>query len=168
MVNGQCVLDGARLAREATALGRMECSLYQRRNASKTEPMRQEFANGDFVRGVEHGRSATAGSQRRPRQRERGKPDQTGMLECKGRISRPSEDAKQKAKEQAERITTIEGAAPIVNAGCVTFFKRDVLQFFWRDPTPDPDRIKHPIQIEYPRRAGGITTRRFWRSSEER
>src|SRR5437773_5336340 len=91
MVNGQCVLDGARLAREAAALGRMECSLYQRRNASKTEAMRQEFANGDFVRSIEYRRGAPAGGQRRPRQRERGKPDQIGILECKGRMAREIE-----------------------------------------------------------------------------
>jgi hypothetical protein len=71
-------------------------------------------------------------------------------LECKGRILRPSADAKQKAKEQAERITTVDGVAPLVNAGCITFFKRNVLQFFWRDPTPDPARIKHPIVIDVP------------------
>jgi hypothetical protein len=88
----------------------------------------------------------------------RSRPDLVGettvggwiALECKGRISRPSENAKQKAKEQAERIVAIDGVVPIVNAGCVTFFKRDVLQFFWRDPTPDPSRIKHPIDLEVP------------------
>lgn len=88
----------------------------------------------------------------------RSRPDLVGettaggwiALECKGRISRPSENAKLKAKEQAERITTINGVVPIVNAGCISFFKRDVLQFFWRDPTPDPARIKHQIDIDVP------------------
>jgi hypothetical protein len=91
----------------------------------------------------------------------RSRPDLVGetrggawiALECKGRISQPSQNAKQKAKEQAERITTIQGVAPIVNAGCITFFKQDVLQFFWRDPTPDPDRIRHPIAINVPAEA---------------
>lgn len=88
----------------------------------------------------------------------RSRPDLVGettaggwiALECKGRISRPSENAKLKAKEQAERITAINGAAPILNAGCISFFNRDVLQFFWRDPTPDPARIKRPIDIHVP------------------
>jgi hypothetical protein len=86
----------------------------------------------------------------------RSRPDLVGQtragdwiaLECKGRTSQPSANAKQRAKEQAERVTTINGTAPSVNAGCIAFFKNDVLQFFWRDPTPDPTRVEHPIVVD--------------------
>ncbi len=88
----------------------------------------------------------------------RSRPDLIGQtragdwiaLECKGRLSQPSAGAKLRAKEQAERVISVSGAVPAVNAGCIAFFRNDVLQFFWRDPTPEPARIKHPIAVEVP------------------
>lgn len=86
----------------------------------------------------------------------RSRPDLIGQtpagdwvaLECKGRLSPPSADARDRAKEQAERVTTVNGNAPVVNAGCVTYFRKDVMQFFWRDPEPDPAHVRNPISVQ--------------------
>lgn len=75
----------------------------------------------------------------------RSRPDLVGQdasgrwvaLECKGRVSPPQEDAKAKAKEQARRVVSIDGASPTFAIGAITYFRNDVLQFFWRDPKPD-------------------------------
>lgn len=86
----------------------------------------------------------------------RSRPDLIGQtpagdwvaLECKGRVSPPSADAKDRAKEQAERVTTVNGDVPVVNAGCVTYFRKEVMQFFWRDPEPDPAHVRNPIGVQ--------------------
>lgn len=68
-------------------------------------------------------------------------------LEAKGRLSIPSADAKDKAKQQAERLVSVNGVAPRFHVGCITYFRKDVLQFFWRDPKPAKDKPKHPIKL---------------------
>lgn len=85
----------------------------------------------------------------------RSRPDLIGQsvggnwiaLECKGRLSPPSLTAKQRAKEQAQRVTSINGTTPSVNAGCITFFRGDIVEFFWRDPNPERLRIPDPIDM---------------------
>lgn len=70
-------------------------------------------------------------------------------LESKGRVSTPSVDAKNKAKQQAERVISINGTPPQFNVGCITYFQNDVLQFFWRDPEPPQGRVQYPIELTY-------------------
>jgi hypothetical protein len=84
----------------------------------------------------------------------RSRPDLVGQtiggdwvaLECKGRVSVPGAKAKDKAKEQAERLVSVSGVAPILNIGGITFFRGDALEFFWRDPTPE--MVKRPIELQ--------------------
>lgn len=86
----------------------------------------------------------------------RSRPDLVGQtlagdwiaLECKGRVSVPSAEAKNKAKEQAERLVSVNGAVPTVNVGGIAYFRGDTLEFFWRDPTPEPLRVKKPIELQ--------------------
>ncbi|MBM4300229.1 MAG: hypothetical protein FJ121_01680 [Deltaproteobacteria bacterium] len=68
-------------------------------------------------------------------------------LEAKGRISIPGNDPKAKAKQQAQRVVSVNGVAPRFYIGCITYFRNDVLQFFWRDPDPPKDKPKHPIEV---------------------
>ncbi|WDI40531.1 hypothetical protein [Bremerella sp. P1] len=56
------------------------------------------------------------------------------VLECKGRVSAPDDDAKEKAKNQSLRVTSISGVAPSYHIGAVTYLRRDAITFFWRDP----------------------------------
>jgi len=84
----------------------------------------------------------------------RSRPDLVGQtasgewvaLECKGRISVPDAKAKDRAKDQAERLVSINGIAPAFQIGGIAFFKGEVLRFFWRDPQPQPERVSRPIE----------------------
>jgi hypothetical protein len=86
----------------------------------------------------------------------RSRPDLVGKttsgqwiaLECKGRVSPPNEDVKAKAKGQAQRVVSIGGSVPSFTIGAVTYFRNDILQFFWRDPAPET-QLKNPIGIEF-------------------
>lgn len=69
-------------------------------------------------------------------------------LECKGRASVPSAEAKTKAKDQAERLVSVNGTAPRVNAGSIAYFRGDTLEFFWRDPTPEPSEVRAKIEAQ--------------------
>lgn len=68
-----------------------------------------------------------------------GKENGTGRwhaFECKGRISPTDSSVKQKAKDQALRVISVNGTACHLHIGAITYFRNDVVQFFWRDPTP--------------------------------
>ncbi len=86
----------------------------------------------------------------------RSRPDLVGMtnagewvvLESKGRISAPNADAKNKAKIQAERLISINGLAPALNIGAITYFRNDILHFFWRDPIREGRDPPNPIEVE--------------------
>lgn len=58
-------------------------------------------------------------------------------FECKGRLSVPNGVAKQKAKAQAQRLVSVDGHPCILNVGAITFFKNEILQFYWCDPPPE-------------------------------
>lgn len=60
-------------------------------------------------------------------------------FECKGRVSPPDASVKQKAKSQAQRLVSVNRTPCTHHVGTVTFFRNDVLQFFWRDPDPKPE-----------------------------
>ena len=66
-------------------------------------------------------------------------------FECKGRTSPPDQSVKQKAKEQAHRLTSVNGTRCSLHIGAITYFRDDVLQFYWRDPEPEEGR-----QIDVP------------------
>ena len=85
----------------------------------------------------------------------RSRPDLVGqtqsrqwvVFECKGRVSGPNATAKAKAKEQAERLISVNGVVPAFSVGAITYFAGETLRFFWRDPEPDP-RVRSPIEVE--------------------
>jgi len=72
----------------------------------------------------------------------RSRPDLVGQTNTgkwvafgsKGRLSAPNNEAKNKAKAQAQRVVRIDGKSPSYNVGGIAFFSNDVLRFFWRDP----------------------------------
>jgi hypothetical protein len=85
----------------------------------------------------------------------RSRPDLVGqtqsndwvVLESKGRISTPYTDAKNKAKQQAQRVSSIDNITPSFQIGCITYFRNDVLQFFWCDPEPHPGQRHDKIKL---------------------
>jgi len=94
----------------------------------------------------------------------RSRPDLVGQtnsgdwvaLESKGRASPPAEDAKAKAKLQAERLIGINGTQVQFRIGAFAYFKNDTLKFFWRDPQPDDVEPRNPIRLK-------LTRDEFWR-----
>jgi hypothetical protein len=88
----------------------------------------------------------------------RSRPDLVGQtiagawvgLESKGRVSPPSSDAKDKAKQQAARLMSVNGAPVQFRIGAFAFFKDDVLRFYWRDPSPDEKDVRNPIRLQFP------------------
>lgn len=84
----------------------------------------------------------------------RSRPDLVGQnaagqwvaLECKGRITPPNVDTKTKAKLQAERVLSINGVAPILHIGAITYFFSETMQFFWQDPEPS-DGVRNAIRV---------------------
>lgn len=84
----------------------------------------------------------------------RSRPDLVGettgggwvALESRGRVSPPYANAKDKAKDQARRLVSVNGVMPDYQIGGVTYFRKDVLQFYWRDPEPDPN-VRNPIKV---------------------
>ncbi|HNY70259.1 MAG TPA: hypothetical protein PKH14_05680 [Syntrophorhabdus sp.] len=85
----------------------------------------------------------------------RSRPDLIGMehgscqwhaFECKGRISPPGRDVKDKAKQQAHRIVSVNGTPCSLHVGAITFFSNDALQFYWCDPVSE---VKNPIEIQF-------------------
>jgi len=75
----------------------------------------------------------------------RSRPDligvQTGTgqwhgFECKGRVSQPGATAKSKAKDQALRLVSVNGTPCTLHVGAITYYRNDVLQFYWCDPAP--------------------------------
>ncbi|QFI67995.1 hypothetical protein EKH55_3121 [Sinorhizobium alkalisoli] len=61
-------------------------------------------------------------------------------FECKGRASAPGEEEKRKAKAQAQRLVSVGGARCQLHIGCITSFRNDTIQFYWRDPEPENGR----------------------------
>jgi len=77
--------------------------------------------------------------------------DATGVwhaFETKGRSSPPSIGNKEKAKEQAERLVSVNGSKCSLHVGSLAFFRGDgELEFYWRDPEPEEPRKLEPIEI---------------------
>jgi hypothetical protein len=68
-------------------------------------------------------------------------------LESKGRISTPTGEDKNKAKDQAKRVVSVSGVSPQFHIGAITYFRGDTLQFFWRDPEPGHRQPSNPIKV---------------------
>ncbi|HQU90641.1 MAG TPA: hypothetical protein PLK77_00010 [Pyrinomonadaceae bacterium] len=75
----------------------------------------------------------------------RSRPDMVGKttvtgkwhaFESKGRASVPNDTAKDKAKEQAERLVKVDGVNCDLHIGAITYFRNNILNFYWRDPEP--------------------------------
>jgi hypothetical protein len=60
-------------------------------------------------------------------------------MESKGRVSMPTAEVKTKAKAQAARVVAINGRPPAYKIGGITSFRKDILQFYWVDPTTGGD-----------------------------
>lgn len=109
--------------------------------------------------------------------RGRSRPDLVGFdaksnewhaFECKGRFVAPNRTDKAKAKAQAQRLISVQGLNCKLHIGAITYFQRDTLQFFWRDPPPtqgksleldlDPDHWRYyyaPFTALLQRTGGG-------------
>ena len=71
-------------------------------------------------------------------------------FECKGRSSMPSAEDRQKAKRQAQRLVRVDSTDCSLHVGAISYFRRDELEFHWRDPdTEDPETIE-PIKVSLP------------------
>lgn len=68
-------------------------------------------------------------------------------FECKGRVSKPDSTVKRKAKEQAQRLVSVDGTACSLHIGTIAYFQGDTLNFFWRDPEPTKPK---PIGVRLP------------------
>ena len=85
----------------------------------------------------------------------RSRPDLVGQdvsgawhaFETKGRSSVPSSEDKRKAKEQAQRLVSVDGSACSLHIGSFAFFRQDELEFYWRDPEPEEPEKLEPIEI---------------------
>lgn len=86
----------------------------------------------------------------------RSRPDLIGQytsgawhaFETKGRSGMPSAEDKLKAKTQAERLVSVNGTACTLQIGSFTFFRKDALEFYWRDPEPEAPEKLEPIKIK--------------------
>ena len=70
-------------------------------------------------------------------------------FECKGRVSNPGPAEKAKAKEQAVRLQSVDGTACSLHIAAITYFRNEVLSFYWCDP-PSPEDGKYPINVSLP------------------
>ena len=81
----------------------------------------------------------------------RSRPDLVGQqtdslewhaFESKGRASPLGDAEKVKAKAQAQRLVSVNGHNCELHVGAITYFKNDVLRFYWRDPEPEnPNKL---------------------------
>jgi hypothetical protein len=87
--------------------------------------------------------------------KQRSRPDLVGQtssgdwiaLESKGRSSAPNNSSKNKAKQQAQRITTIQGHVPKYTVASFSFFDGDALKIYWEDPKP---KARDEIEVSFP------------------
>ena len=85
-----------------------------------------------------------------------GKQDSWRAFECKGRF-RLHDTTKDKAKAQATAlVSVVSGTGRVIcdlHVGAITRFQRDVLNFFWRDPEPNPDGSDNELVLSLPQGA---------------
>ena len=94
----------------------------------------------------------------------RSRPDLVGQetgtgrwhaFESKGRSSVLSMGEKDRAKAQAQRIISLNGSPVQLHIGAITYFKKDELRFYWRDPEPEESEKIKPLRLEMPDEAWG-------------
>ena len=93
----------------------------------------------------------------------RSRPDLVGQdyaqawhaFECKGRSSVPSAEDRVKAKEQAQRLVRVDETNTSLHVGAFTYFRRGVLEFYWRDPNPKDGEALEPLNVKLPEDAWG-------------
>lgn len=87
----------------------------------------------------------------------RSRPDLVGQehgsgrwhsFESKGRSNPIATNVKDRAKIQAQRLLSVNGVACSMHIGAITYFRNDILEFYWKDPIPE---IKDDIEIDLPR-----------------
>jgi hypothetical protein len=72
--------------------------------------------------------------------------NQWHAFECKGRISTPDSTVKRKAKDQAMRLVSVNGTSCCLHVGAITYFRSDMLNFYWRDPlSEERNRLEVPF-----------------------
>lgn len=68
-------------------------------------------------------------------------------FETKGRSRAPGSEDKRNAKAQAQRLVSVDGAPCSPHIESFAFFRRNELEFHWRDPkTEEPEKLE-PIGI---------------------
>ena len=88
----------------------------------------------------------------------RSRPDLVGescsgewhAFECKGRSSVPSAEERRKAKIQAQRLTRVGSTDCMLHVGAISYFRRERLEFHWRDPEPESTEKLMPLTLELP------------------
>jgi hypothetical protein len=79
----------------------------------------------------------------------RSRPDLVGLahgtgqwhaFECKGRVSPPDATTKTNAKNQAQRLVSVNGTACTLHVGAITYLRANALHFYWRDPPPESSK----------------------------
>ena len=70
-------------------------------------------------------------------------------FECKGRVSHPGPAERTKAKEQAQRLRSVDGVACSLHIAAITYFRNEVVNFYWCDP-PSPENGGDPIHVSLP------------------
>lgn len=85
----------------------------------------------------------------------RSRPDLIGQdysgnwlaFESKGRSSTPTDRNKMKAKLQAQRLICVDNNSCSLHVGSFSFFRNEILEFYWRDPEPES---MEPIELPKP------------------
>jgi|SRR5580704_6022131 hypothetical protein len=66
------------------------------------------------------------------------------VLEAKGRTNEFTEGTLFQAKLQSQQLSTLQGAAPVLRVGALTYFDNGTLEIAARDPEPDPEKNHLP------------------------
>jgi hypothetical protein len=105
----------------------------------------------------------------------RSRPDLIGLqtgtrdwlsFEAKGRSSRPGRPDVLRAKSQARRVVSVNGAPCTMHIGAFTYFAGDVLRFHWIDPEAKSKKIEIP-EIRNEWRYYYAPVHSLWRSDSE-
>ena len=88
----------------------------------------------------------------------RSRPDLVGQdatsawhaFECKGRSSIPNAADRRKAKRQAQRLVRVDSTDCSLHVGAISYFRRDELEFHWRDPDAEEAERLEPIKVSLP------------------
>ena len=72
------------------------------------------------------------------------------IFESKGRAAKPGKTEIASAKRQATRVTKVEGRPVALHIAAITYFRRDVLKFYWCDPEPEETEKSEGINVRLP------------------